>query len=159
MGEKITEEQVANLLAILRTDSSVDAKVHQINNVKSGIKQNNVPEACVAPLFEAARTSMTASHGSLVNAGFSTLNHLLTRLSRQEPKYIVKEASRTLPLLIEKMGDQKEKYRQLATQCLTTLWKNAPLDAERVVKASGLIGKNPRLKEASMNWIVQVNDA
>jgi CLIP-associating protein 1/2 len=108
MGEKITEDQVANLLAILRTDASNDVKVLQINNVKSAIKQNNVPDACVLPLFEATRKSMTSPHAAIANAGFSTLNHLLTRLSRQEPKYVVKEAGRTLPLVIEKMGDQKE---------------------------------------------------
>ncbi|KAH7314097.1 protein-like protein STU1 [Rhexocercosporidium sp. MPI-PUGE-AT-0058] len=157
MGEKINEEQVANLLAILRTDASIDAKVNHINNVKSGIKQNNVPEPCIIPLFEATRTSMTSSHAAIVNAGFSTLNHLLTRLSRQEPKYVVKEAGRTLPLVIDKMGDLKEKYRQLAAQCLTTFWKIAPLDVERIVKNAGLVGKNSRMKEASMTWIVQMH--
>ena len=158
MGEKITEEQVANLSAILRTDASVDAKVHQINNIKSGIKQNNVPDVAVPLLFEATRIAMSTPHAALTNAGFSTLNHLLTRLTRQEPKYITKEASRTLPLVIEKMGDQKEKYRQLAAQCLTTFWKNAPIDVERIVKNAGLVGKNSRMKEASMHWIVQVCD-
>jgi len=156
MGEKITEDQVANLLAILRTDASNDVKVLQINNVKSGIKQNSVPDACVLPLFEATRKSMTSPHAAIANAGFSTLNHLLTRLSRQEPKYVVKEAGRTLPLVIEKMGDQKEKYRQLAAQCLTTFWKSAAVDVEQIVKVSGLSGKNPRMKEASMHWLVQV---
>ena len=156
MGEKITEEQVANLCAILRTDASVDAKVHQINNIKSGIKQNNVPDVSVPLLFEATRTAMSTPHAALTNAGFSTLNHLLTRLSRQEPKHITKEAPRTLPLVIEKMGDQKEKYRQLAAQCLTTFWKNAPIDVERIVKNAGLVGKNSRMKEASMYWVVQV---
>jgi CLIP-associating protein 1/2 len=156
MGEKITEDQVANLLAILRTDASNDVKVLQINNVKSGIKQNNVPDACVLPLFEATRKSMTSPHAAIANAGFSTLNHLLTRLSRQEPKYVVKEAGRTLPLVIEKMGDQKEKYRQLAAQCLTTFWKSAAVDVEQIVKVSGLSGKNPIMKEASMHWLVQV---
>ncbi len=159
MGEKITEEQVANLLAILRTDASNDAKVHQINNVKSGIKQNNVPEPCILPLFEATRMSMTSQHAAIVNAGFSTLNHLLTRLSRQEPKYVVKEAGRTLPLVIEKIGDQKEKYRQLAAQCLTTFWKATPMDVERIVKNAGLVSKNSRMKEACMNWLVQVYHA
>jgi len=156
MAERISEEQAANLLTILRTDASVDAKVNQINNVKSAIKQNNVPDPCVAPLFEAARISMSSQHAALVNAGFSTLNHLLTRLSRQEPKYVVKEAARTLPLVIEKMGDQKEKYRQIAAQCLTTFWKASPMDVERIVKNVGMVGKNSRMKEASMNWVVQV---
>lgn len=155
--EKINEEQVANLIAVLRTDASIDAKVNQINNVKSGIKQNNVPEPCIIPLFEATRMGMASQHAAIVNAGFSTLNHLLTRLSRQEPKYVVKEAGRTLPLVIEKMGDQKEKYRQLAAQCLTTFWKVSPLDVERVVKNTGLVGKNARMKEASMIWIVQMH--
>lgn len=157
-GEKVNEEQVANLLAVLRTDASIDARVNLINNVKSGIKQNNVPEPCVMPLFEASRISMTSQHAAIVNAGFSTLNHLLTRLSRQEPKYVTKEAARTLPLVIEKLGDQKEKYRQLAAVCLTTFWKQAPLDVERIVKNAGMIGKNARMKEASMNWVVQVLD-
>jgi len=156
MSEKITDEQVANLLAILRTDASVDTKVHQINNVKSGIKQHNVSDACVPGLFEISRMAMTSSHAALVNAGFSTLNHLLTRLSRQEPKHITKEAARTLPMVMEKMGDQKEKYRQLAAQCLTTFWKHSPMDVERIVKNAGLVGKNSRMKEASMNWLIQV---
>ncbi|KAB8303449.1 hypothetical protein EYC80_004872 [Monilinia laxa] len=157
MGEKITEDQVANLLAILRTDSSIDAKVNQINNIKSSIKQHNVPEPCIISLFEALRIALSSQHAALVNAGFSTLNHLLTRLSRQEPKYIAKEAARTLPMINDKMGDQREKYRQLAAQCLTTFWKNAPMDVERIVKNAGLIGKNSRMKETSMNWIVQMH--
>lgn len=99
---------------------------------------------------------MNSSHATLVNTGFSTLNHLLTRMSGQEPKHIVKEAARTLPLVMEKMGDQKEKYRQLAAQCLTTFWKYAPMDVERIVKNVGLVGKNSRMKEASMHWIVLV---
>jgi CLIP-associating protein 1/2 len=159
MGEKVNEEQVANLLAILRTDTSVDVKVRQINNAKSSIKTNAVPDSCVAPLFEATRTTMNSSHTALVNTGFSTLNHLLTRMSGQEPKHIVKEAARTLPVVMEKMGDLKEKYRQLAAQCLTTFWKYAPMDVERIVKNVGLVGKNSRMKEASMHWIVLVRNS
>ncbi|CAL3965178.1 hypothetical protein PZA11_002017 [Diplocarpon coronariae] len=156
-GEKINEEQAANLLAILRTDASIDAKVNQINNVKSGIKQNNVPEPCILPLFESSRISMASPHAAIANAGFSTLNHLLTRLSRQEPKYVVKEAARTLPLVVDKLGDPKEKHRQLAAQCLTTFWKASPLDVERTVKNAGLVGKNSRMKEASIIWVVQMH--
>ncbi|RDL33644.1 uncharacterized protein BP5553_08012 [Venustampulla echinocandica] len=157
MAEKITEEQVANLQEILRTDASIDAKVLQINNVKSSIKQHNVPELCILPVFEATRTVMKSQHAAIASAGLSTLNHLLTRLSRQEPKYLAKEAGRTLPLVVEKMGDQKEKYRAIATGCLTTFWKEAPVDVERIIKNVGLVGKNPRMKESSLSWIVQMH--
>jgi CLIP-associating protein 1/2 len=156
MGEKITEIQATDLLALLRTDASIDTKVAQIDNIKSGIKKNNVPDACVATLFEITRIAMTSQHAALVNAGFSTLNHLLTRLSRQEPKHITKEVGRTLPLVVEKLGDHKEKYRLLATQCLTTFWKTSPMDVERSVRNSAMGGKNSRSKETSMHWLVQV---
>jgi CLIP-associating protein 1/2 len=157
MAEKITEEQVAKLQDLLRSDASTDAKVQQINNIKSGIKQNNVPEACIVPLFEAVRASMTSQHAVVVQPGFSTLNNLLARLSRQDSsKYVVKEAGRTLPLVIEKLGDPKEKYRALAATCLTTFWKAAPTEVEKTIKNAGLVGKNARMKEAAMQWIVQV---
>lgn len=73
MGEKITEEQVTDLLAIIRSDASVEVKVQGINNAKSSIKQNNVPDGCVLNLFEITRTAMSSQHASLVSAGFSTL--------------------------------------------------------------------------------------
>ncbi|CCU74302.1 CLIP-associated protein [Blumeria hordei DH14] len=156
-GEKVNEEQVSNLLAILRTDATVDNKVNLINQIKSGIKQNNIPEPCIQPIFEATRIAMISQQTAIVNAGFTTLGHLLSRLSRQEPKYIVKEAGRMLPLIIEKMGDSKEKYRQLAAQCLTTYWDKAQVDVERIIKNVGLTGKNAKMKESCITWIVQMH--
>ncbi|RKF57525.1 Protein stu-1 [Golovinomyces cichoracearum] len=156
-GEKLNEEQVSNLLEILRTDATIDTKVNLINQVKSGIKQNNVPDACIHPVFEATRAAMTSQQAAIVNAGFTTLGHLLSRISRQEPKYIAKEAGRTLPLVMEKMGDSKEKYRQLAAQCLTIFWNKAPSEVERTVKNTGLVNKNSRMKDSCMSWIVQTH--
>jgi CLIP-associating protein 1/2 len=156
MGEKVTDEQVADCLALLRTDASVDIKVNVINNVKSAIKQNNVPETTIPFLFEITQISMGSQHASLVNAGFTTLGHLLTRLSRQEPRHLVKQAARTLPLLLDKIGDQKDKFRTLAAQCFTTIWKVAPMDVERAVRNVAMTGKNSRAKEASLVWLVKV---
>lgn len=157
MAEKITDEQVEALQNILRSDASVDAKVAQVTAVKTGIKHHNVPDTCVAQLFEALRTASAAQHGSLANAGLTSLNHLLTRLSRQEPKYIMKETKTTLPLLVDKMGDQKEKFRSLAVQSIATMYKVVPADVERHVRNFAMAGKNPRAKEASMQWLLQMN--
>lgn len=156
MAEKINEQQVSDLINLLRTDASVDAKVAKVTEIKSGIKQHNVPDNCVAPLFEALRTASSSQHAALVNAGFTGVNHLLTRLSRQEPKYLLKEAPRTLPLIIEKLGDQKEKFRSLALQSLVTLYAAAPVDVERSVRNTAMAGKNPRAKETSLQWLLQV---
>ncbi|KAJ9149024.1 ARM repeat-containing protein [Pleurostoma richardsiae] len=157
MADKITDPQVTNLLTILRADAPIDAKVAQVTAVKSGIKQFNVPDTCVAPLFDALRTASSSQHAVLVNAGFTALNHLLTRLSRQEPKYLAKEAARTMPLLVEKMGDQKEKFRVTALQALGTLYKAAPIDVERSVRNTAMVGKNARAKETSLQWLLQMH--
>ncbi|KAI2617019.1 ARM repeat-containing protein [Hypomontagnella submonticulosa] len=157
MVEMLTEEQVAGLLAILRKDASVDAKVQQVSAVKSAIKHYSVPDACVAPLFEALRLASNSQHSVLVNAGFTTLNHLLTRMSLQEPKYLAREAKQTLPLLVEKMGDQKDKVRTLAIQAMGTMYNQVPVDAERFVRNTAMAGKNPRAKESGMQWLLQMH--
>lgn len=156
MADRLTEQQVSDLVALLRTDASIDAKAQQVTNIKSSIKQHNVPDACVAPLFEALRTASTSQHALLVNAGFTSLSHLLTRLSRQEPKYLTKEAARTLPLLAEKLGDQKEKFRTLALQSMAILYQVTPVEVERSIRNTAMAGKNPRAKEASLQWLLQV---
>ncbi|KAJ4300287.1 suppressor of tub2 mutation [Collariella sp. IMI 366227] len=157
MSERITDQQVADLIAILRTDASVDAKVQQVTAIKSSIKQHNVPDSCIQPVFEALRTASSSQHAVLVNAGFTSINHLFTRLARQEPRYLTKEGARTLPLIIEKLGDSKEKFRQLALQALGTLYKWAPLEVERSVRNTAMVGKNARAKEASMHWLLQMH--
>ncbi|KAK0641526.1 clasp N terminal-domain-containing protein [Cercophora newfieldiana] len=157
MADKMTDKQVTDLQTALRTDTSTDSKVNQVNAIKSSIKQHNVPDSCVAPLFDALRTASSSQHAVLVNAGFTALNHLLTRLSRQEPKYLAKEAARTLPLIVEKLGDQKEKFRSIALQALVTLYAAAPVDVERSVRNTAMVGKNPRAKEASLQWLLQMH--
>ncbi|CAM1511595.1 Fc.00g091080.m01.CDS01 [Cosmosporella sp. VM-42] len=154
---KLSPEQVADLTTILRSDQSLDAKVQYVTLIKSGIKQHNVPDNCVPQLFDGLRAASTSQHAALMNAGFTALNHLLTRLSRQDPKLLSKEAARTLPVVVEKLGDQKDKFRALANQGLVTLYGVAPVDVERVVRNSAMQGKNPRAKEAGLHWLLQMH--
>lgn len=154
---KLSDQQVADLVALMRGDGPLDAKVQLVTTVKSCIKQHNVPEASVAQLFDGLRAAAASQHAALVNAGFTALNHLLTRLSRQDPRLLAKEAARTLPVVVDKLGDAKDKLRGLATQAITTLYPVAPLDVERAVRNSALAGKNPRAKEAGMHWLLQAH--
>ncbi|KAK6197647.1 hypothetical protein LQW54_010733 [Pestalotiopsis sp. IQ-011] len=157
MAERITDQQVADLLVILRKDVSIDIKSQAVTAVKSGIKQHNVPDSCVQPLFEALRIASASQHAILANAGFTALNHLLTRLSRQEPKFIIKEAKNTLPLVVDKLGDQRDKLRALAVQAMTTMYLVTPTEAERFVRNVAMAGKSSRAKEASMQWLLQMH--
>ncbi|PHH64433.1 hypothetical protein CDD81_4654 [Ophiocordyceps australis] len=157
-SSKISEQQVAELTAALRGEAGLDSKVKLVTAVKSGIKQHHVPEASVAQLAEALRMASTSAHGSLANAGFTALGHLLTRLSRQEPRMLAKETARCLPVVVDKLGDQKDKFRGLAATALCTLHGVAAGEVERVVKTSALAGKNARAKETAMHWLVQMHE-
>ncbi|KAI1739556.1 clasp N terminal-domain-containing protein [Xylaria scruposa] len=157
MAERLSDDQVQGLLTILKKETTVDAKVQYVTAVKSSIKQHNVPDSCVAPLFEGLRQASASQHAALVNAGFTALNHLLTRLTRQEPKYLHREAKQTLPLIVDKMGDQKEKFRILALQAMATMYAHVPADAERFIRNTAMAGKNPRAKESSMQWLLQMH--
>ncbi|KAG9259214.1 HEAT repeat-containing protein [Emericellopsis atlantica] len=154
---KLTDQQVIDLTTILRSDQSLDAKVNYLNLIKSGIKQHNVPETSVAQLFDGLRAASSSQHTSIVNVGFTSLNHLITRLTRQEPKYLAKEAARTLPLIAEKLGDQKDKLRTTAHGALSTYYTVAPIEVERVIRNNAMTGKNPRAKEAAMAWLLQMH--
>ncbi|RDA95079.1 hypothetical protein CP533_2130 [Ophiocordyceps camponoti-saundersi (nom. inval.)] len=154
---KLTDQQVTDLVALLRGDASFDVKVQHVTAVKSGIKQHNVPEASAPLLFDALRIASASQHAALVNAGFTALNHLLTRLSRQEPRLLAKEAPRTLPVIIDRLGDHKDKFRTLASQALGTLSAVAPIDVERAVRNQAMAGKNSRAKEAAMQWLLQMH--
>lgn len=160
MAEKITEEQVEALQKLLASDASIETKVAQVTAVKTGIKHHNVPDTCVAQLFDALRTASRNQHAVLVNAGLTSLNHLLTRLSRQEPKYISREKGATLKLLVEKLGDQKEKFRSLSVQSLVTMFKIVDLkdDVEASIRKA-MDPKNPKakVKEASLQWLLQAH--
>lgn len=159
MAERITDEQVADLQKILSSDASVDAKVAQVTAVKTGIKHYNVPDTCVSQLFDALRLASRNQHAVLVNAGLTSINHLLTRLTRQEPKYIAREKKATLDLLVEKMGDQKEKFRSLAVQSMVTMYKNedARPDVELRVRKIMDESKNAKAKESGLLWLLQAH--
>lgn len=158
MAERIFEEQVEELQTLLASDkASIDVKVTKVTEVKTAIKHHNVPDECVAPLFEALRKAARNQHANLVNAGLTSLNHLLTRLSRQDPRYINHEKVATVKLFIEKMGDQKDKFRQLAVQSLVTMCKvEGPREeVEKAVKEvmEGKLSK-AKAREASLQWLL-----
>ncbi|KAI9831777.1 MAG: hypothetical protein M1819_004674 [Sarea resinae] len=136
------------------TSRSNDDKIKCINDVKSTIKHHVVSEEAAPSMFEFVRTAISSQHSSIVVAGFSTLNHLLKRLNIQEqPKLIAAQSGRTLPLLIERLGDPKERYRLCAAQALADFWTVSQLDVEREIRDSALAGKNQRAKEAGMHWL------
>ncbi|KKK20576.1 hypothetical protein ARAM_004038 [Aspergillus rambellii] len=149
------ESKAAEVLAVLKNNNlSIDAKVTHLLGLKSDIKQKNVPEGAVLLIFECLRQSIASQHFSLLAAGFSTLAHFLKRLFIQEQHSLVSTQARDIyPILLERLGDHKERVRAQAAQAFTDLWPAANAEVEHYVLEVALVGKNPKAKEMSMIWL------
>ncbi|KAL2853330.1 clasp N terminal-domain-containing protein [Aspergillus pseudoustus] len=138
---------------------SVDTKVTQLLGLKSDIKQKNVPEGAVVPIFESLRLAIASPHFALLAAGFSTLNHFLKRLFIQGQHDIVSLHARVLyPHLIERLGDNKERVRAQAAQAFSELWPASNADVEECVLGVALKSKSPRSKQAALIWLESMHN-
>jgi CLIP-associating protein 1/2 len=153
------ESKATELLAVLKsTNATIETKVATLTGIKSDIKQRNVPEGAIIPIFEALRLAIAAQHSSLSAAGFSAFGHLLKRLYIQEHHHAVAAQARHLyPLLVERLGDHKDRVRAQAAQAFTDLWPAASAEVEHHVLEVALVAKNPRAKEMSMLWLSNVS--
>lgn len=153
------ESKATDLQAVLKNpNTSVDSKVAHLTAIKSDIKQRNVPADAIAPIFESLRLAIASQHSSLSAAGFSALGHLLKRLYIQEHHHAVALQARNLyPLLLDRLGDHKERVRAQAAQAFTDLWPASSAEVEHIVLETALVGKNPRAKETSMVWLSTVS--
>ncbi|KAJ5950597.1 uncharacterized protein N7479_009010 [Penicillium vulpinum] len=152
------EAKAAELLAAFKNPNlSVDSKIAYLSSVKSDIKQKNVPEGAIRPIFETLRLAIGSQHYSVLGAGFSTLGHLLKRLAIQDQEqWIVHQAQSLYPILLERLNDPKERIRAQAASIFTELWPFAGNEVEYHVLEVALVGKNHRAKEMSMLWLANM---
>ncbi|KAJ5434134.1 hypothetical protein N7491_004729 [Penicillium cf. griseofulvum] len=152
------EAKAAELLAAFKNPNlSVDSKIAYLSSVKSDIKQKNVPEGAIRPIFETLRLAIGSQHYSVFGAGFSTLGHLLKRLAIQDQEqWIVHQAQSLYPILLERLNDPKERIRAQAASIFTELWPFAGNEVEYHVLEVALVGKNHRAKETSMLWLANM---
>lgn len=156
-NELTMERQAEDLLDIVKDNNVLsELKIKQITELKAHIKHRHVPDAAISPSFEIIRVGIMSL--PLQDAAFSTLNHLTKRLVLQEQQHIVAvQGAKTYPLLVERLGDHKDRVRTRASQALTDFWLAASADVEEVVRDAVLSGKHPRAKEAGLQWILKAS--
>jgi len=155
------DQQAANLLAALRRPAaSSESKLALLNSLKSDIKHFRVPENAQPSIFEALKQAIAQqSSSSIASAAFSTLGHLIKRLKIQDPdgKAIVALAPRLFPALQERLGDQRDAYRQGASQALSEIWPFCSQDVEHLILEDAIGGTNARAKQEGMHWVARMH--
>ena len=56
-------------------------------------------------------------------------------------------APQILPLLVDRLSDVKDRYRDLAMNSLVEFWKASPVDVEKTIKEVGFGNKSWRIRE------------
>lgn len=146
------------LVALKNANLSIEAKAAALSKLKSDIKQKNVPPEAISPVFDAVRLAILSPHASLSTTGFSSLAHLLKRLYlQQQHKEVSYQGHQFYTLLLERLGDHKERIRSQASQAFADFWVAAAPDVEQYVLGTALLSKNPRAKQTSMLWLARVS--
>lgn len=160
-SKAVTMDEVAsNLLATLKKPhASVESKLTLFNSLKSNIKHQRIPESAQGTSLDCVRLAIgSQTSSSLVSTGFSTLGHLIKRLTLQDQVNVIfSSRSQVVPTLLERLGDSRENYRVAASQSLTDLWLSRPDIIEKAVRDGAILSSNARAKEAGMEWVVKVS--
>jgi CLIP-associating protein 1/2 len=137
-----------------------DAKLTQLNNLKSDIKHHRVPDTALPIIFECLRVALVQQASStLATAAFTTLGHLIKRLKIQDPDgtAIVQHAPKLFAALQDRLGDLRENHRNAASQAFTDAWAFCPHDVEDIIRDEVIPGANVRAKDTAMHWVVRMN--
>jgi CLIP-associating protein 1/2 len=155
------DQQATTLLATLKRSSAAsDAKLTQLNNLKSDIKHHRVPETAQPIIFECIRVALAQQASStLATAAFTTLGHLIKRLKIQDPDgdALSHHIPKLFPALQERLGDLRENHRNAASQAFTDVWPFCAHDVERIIRDEVIPGANARAKDTATHWVVRMN--
>ncbi|KAI4727164.1 hypothetical protein E4T49_05028 [Aureobasidium sp. EXF-10728] len=155
------DQQAQTLLTTLKRSSAAsDAKLTQLNNLKSDIKHHRVPDSAQPVIFECLRVALTQQASStLATAAFTTLGHLIKRLKIQDPEgsAIVQHVPKLFVALQERLADLRENHRNAASQAFADAWHFCPQDVEHIIRDEVIPGANVRAKDTAMHWVVRMN--
>lgn len=151
------EAKATSLLFAMRSvPVAQDNAFTELDELKRNIKHRQVPGIAIIPLFNLIDYAISSAH--YVDAGFSILGHLTKRLILQEQKeLLISQGLKTLPSIVDSLGNQTERIRQRATQALCDFWHLSATSVEQIVRDAALTNEIPRVKEAGMRWILKVS--
>jgi CLIP-associating protein 1/2 len=137
----------------------VDKKVEVITALKSYLKRNDVEvylpleyaymqSEAVSLVFDSVKQGLASTnYPNLAQAALTCLVVLIKRMIIQDASRLKVVAPQILPLLVDRLGDVKDRYRDLAMNSLVEYWRVSPVDVEKTIKEVGFGNKLWRIRE------------
>ena len=102
------------------------------------------------------KLGLASTNYTLFSASFSCVGHLIKRVTLQEPTRIKAQCNSILPIFIDRLGDQKGRISAQAVTVLVDMYKACPVETEKAIKELAMVAKSPKVREQSLQWMVQV---
>lgn len=137
---------------------SSEQKYQILIDLKAHIKREFVSLNDVPSYFDILKTASRSSDLKLSLLAFSTVCHLVKRVSMQDSNYLKPCAKSILPILLNKLIDPKPQIQTQAKHTLETYWLANPAIVETFLKDSGLIHSNYKIRAETILFISNLVD-
>lgn len=140
---------------ISSSDENYDQKSDGINDLKAFVKKDFVDVDQAPKYFEALSIAVDITNQGISVNAFSTLSHLVKRISMQEPNGTIlkKQSYLVLPIIIGRLGDSKGSTRNAARKALEAYWFSAPKEVEDAIMDISLKHRNSAVVKESVVWL------
>lgn len=137
------------------SDENYNQKLDGINDLKAFVKKDFVDVEQAPKYFEALSIAVDITNQGISVNAFSTLSHLVKRISMQEPNGTILKAQSylVLPIIIGRLGDSKGSTRNAARKALEAYWFSAPKEVEDAVMDISLKHRNTAVVKESVVWL------
>lgn len=140
---------------ISSSDENYNQKSDGINDLKAFVKKDFVDVDQAPKYFEALSIAVDITNQGISVNAFSTLSHLVKRISMQEPNGTVlkKQSYLVLPIIIGRLGDSKGSTRNAARKALEAYWFSAPKEVEDAIMEISLKHRNSAVVKEAVVWL------
>ncbi|KAG7905176.1 hypothetical protein KL906_005359 [Ogataea polymorpha] len=144
--------------ALFRAVTSNDDKLASqlILEFKAHIKRDLVNLSYVPKYFETL--VLAYNKPSLATNSFSTICHLVKRVSIQDSKVLKLVDFQVVPFLIDRLNDEKPSLKNTAKKAMLTYWQSVPNEFEMSLKSYGMHHFDPSVRHEVLKMLCEIVD-
>ncbi|KAG7872701.1 hypothetical protein KL938_005279 [Ogataea parapolymorpha] len=144
--------------ALFRAVTSNDDKLASqlILEFKAHIKRDLVNLSYVPKYFETL--VLAYNKPSLTTNSFSTICHLVKRVSIQDSKVLKLVDFQVVPFLIDRLNDEKPSLKNTAKKAMLTYWQSVPNEFEMSLKSYGMHHFDSSVRHEVLKMLCEIVD-
>lgn len=132
---------------------TTEQKLQVILDLKQFIKKLFVELSEVNRYFESLKYALKSTDHEYTLATFGTVCHLVKRVGMQDPNSLRGCSKTVLPILVNKLLDDRPSIRLQAKKTLEIYWLATPSTVENHIRDGALIHSNPKIRSEAIVFL------